>query len=189
MDQTPEDVIRRELGPGEELLWAGRPRRGFVLRASDVFVIPFSLMWGGFAIFWEATVILSDAPWFFTLWGVPFVLVGLYVMVGRFWTDARQREKTLFAVTSERVVIISGMFSRQVKSLSIDTLSDVTLTESADGSGVITFGPLPPWHGWYGGAYGQGFGQQSVPSFELAQEARRVYETVRAAQRAAKQRC
>ena len=134
VNELPEDVIRRELGPSEQLLWFGRPRQGFILRAADTFLIPFSIMWGGFAIFWEAGVLTSGAPVFMALWGVPFVLIGLYIMFGRFWVDARQRAATVYAVTSERVVIVSGVFSRGVKSLSIDTLTDVSLTERT-GSG------------------------------------------------------
>jgi hypothetical protein len=119
---------------------------------------------------------------------VPFVLVGLYIIFGRFWVDARQRAATVYAVTSERVVIISGVFARRVKSLGIDTITDVSLTERGDGAGTITFGPVPPFDWWYGGAGWPGFGHQAVPSFELAGEARQVYEIVRGAQRAAKGR-
>lgn len=186
MDGEPEDLIRGELGPGEKLLWAGRPRQGFVLRAADAFLIPFSLLWGGFAIFWEASVLASGAPWFFALWGIPFVLVGLYIMFGRFWVDARQRAAAAYAVTSERVVIVSGVFARRVKSLGIDTITDVSLTERGDGAGTITFGPVPPFYGRYGGAGWPGFGHQADPSFELAGEARQVYEIIRGAQQAAK---
>ncbi len=188
MDDTPEELICSELGLGEHLLWADRPGQGFVLRAGDAFMIPFSLMWGGFAIFWEVAVLASGVPWFFALWGIPFVLIGLYIMVGRFWADAWQRAKTLYAVTSERVIIVSGLFARQVKSLSIDTLSEVSFTERQDGSGTITFGPAPPFYSWQGGTCWPGFGRQAVPCFELAGEARKVYEVIRGAQRAAKQR-
>jgi hypothetical protein len=189
MEEPPEEAIRRELGPSERLLWCGRPRQGFALRAADALLIPFSIMWGGFAIFWEATAIAAGAPLFFALWGIPFVLVGLYIMVGRFWVDARQRAATVYAVTSERVVIVSGALSRRVKSLSIDSLSDVTLTEraGAGGPGFITFGSMAFWHGWYAGTGWPAFGQHSVPSFDLPGEARRVYELIREASHAARQ--
>jgi Bacterial PH domain len=186
VDEWPEDLIRSELGPGEHLLWAGRPRQGFVLRAIDGFLIPFSLLWGGFAIFWEVMVVESGGPWFFALWGIPFVVIGLYLIIGRFWLDSRQRAHTFYGVTSERVVIVSGLFSRQTKSLSLETLSDVTLTERSDGSGTITFGPLPPFYGWYATAGWPGFGYPFVPSFDLACEVRPVYEIIQRAQRAAK---
>jgi Bacterial PH domain len=185
--QDIQERLPFQLGPREEVLWAGQPRGGLMLRAADGFLIPFSLLWGGFAIFWEASVIASGAPWFFAIWGVPFVLVGLYIMVGRFWVDARQRAQTSYAVTSERVIILSGLFVRQMKSLSLDTLSDVTLTERRDGSGTITFGPCPPFYGWYGGG-GWPTAHRAVPAFELADEARQVYEIIREAQRAAKER-
>jgi hypothetical protein len=160
--------------------------QGLVLRAADIILIPFSLLWGGFAIFWEVGVLMAGAPWFFSIWGIPFVLFGLYFMFGRFWVDARQRAATVYAVTSERVVIVYGMFSRRIKSLDIGTITDVTLTERGDGAGTITLGPVPPYYSWYSGTR-MGIGTQVVPSFELAGEARAVYEIIRAAQRAAKQ--
>jgi hypothetical protein len=186
-DVVAEELVRSQLARGEELLWAGQPRAGFMLRAVDAFLIPFSLLWCGFAIFWEVGVIVSGAPWFFALWGVPFVVIGLYFVFGRFWVDAWQRAGTFYAVTSERIVIVSGRFARRVKSLSIDTLSDVSLTERGNGSGTITFGSVPPFYWWHGAGW-PGFGYNVVPNFELASEARQVYEIIRGAQRAAKQR-
>ena len=185
-----ENVIRRELNGNESLLWSGRPRQGVFLRPADAFLIPFSLLWGGFAFFWEMSVVRSHAPFFFTLWGIPFVLMGVYVIIGRFFYDAKQRENTYYGVTNERVLIVLGIRSRTVKSLPLRTLSDVTLAESRDGRGTITFGPASlfsrGWNAftWPGMASWPGGSSQVTPAFESVTEPRSLYETIRAAQRA-----
>lgn len=186
MDEAADDLIRRELAADEQLIWAGRPRQGFLLRQGDVFLIPFSLLWGGFAISWEVAVIASGAPWTAALFGLPFVLIGLYFLVGRFWVDDRQRAVTRYAITSQRIVIVSGWFDRWVKSLSIDTISEVSLTERRDGSGIITFGSVPLGYWWYAGGGWPGLSPQAVPCFELAAEARQVFDLVRQTQRDAR---
>ena len=136
--------------------------------------------------FGRPLVVISGAPFFFMLWGIPFVLVGLYFIFGRFWVDAKQRARTYYGVTNERVIIISERFRRSIKSLNIDTLTDVSLTEKSDGSGTITLGPTNPWPGWFGGSYWPGTGQYSTPTLELNDDARQVYETIRGAQRNAR---
>lgn len=108
MYDSPDDLMGREIAPGERLLWAGQPRLGFLLRGSDAFHIPLSFLWGGFAIFWVAAVIAAGASWFLAVFGVPFVLIGLYLMFGRFGVDARQRARTFYGVTSERVITSPG---------------------------------------------------------------------------------
>jgi hypothetical protein len=59
MSDTPASVIDRELGPGERLLWSGQPRKGLRLRPTDAWVIPFSLIWCAFAVFWEIMALTS----------------------------------------------------------------------------------------------------------------------------------
>ncbi|HKR01312.1 MAG TPA: PH domain-containing protein [Pyrinomonadaceae bacterium] len=183
-DQQRE--LRPLLDPDERLLWAGQPRQGFVIKASDAYTIPFSLLWGGFAIFWETSVIKSGAPFFFMLWGIPFVLAGLYFIFGRFVVDMKQRRRTLYGVTDRRVVIVSGLFNQSVKSLNLRTLADVSLDLRGDGSGTITFGPSDPRQWWMKTGVGiPARGQQAVPEFEMIQEARKVYDIIRTAQQQA----
>ncbi len=174
-------MLESQLGPREKLLWAGRPPQGVMLRAVDAFLIPFSFLCCGFAVFWEWTVINNNnAPVFFRLWGIPFVLVGLYFVIGRFLVDRKQREKTTYGITNERVLIVSGVLRRAVKSLNLRTLSDVTMTERGDGSGSITFGPINP-NSWWAEGMGGWPGIPSSPAFERIADVKAVYETLRSA--------
>ncbi len=88
MQAEAEVELTRHLDSDERLLWSGAPGGGLRLRRSDIFMIPFSILWGGFAIFWESLALRHNAPLFFLVWGLPFVALGLQMMVGRFFWDA-----------------------------------------------------------------------------------------------------
>ncbi len=127
--------------PGEKLLWSGRPKQGLMLYKKDLLLVPFSLMWGGFAIFWEIMAVRQiNAPFFFRLWGVPFILIGLYLIVGRFAVDAIVRAGTQYAVSNQRIMVLrSGWFSKLL-TISLDRLPTLDLNQNDDGSGTISFG-------------------------------------------------
>ena len=173
-------VLQFPLERGERQLWAGTPRLGVVLRQADLLMIPFSLLWCGFAVFWEVSVLRTGAPGFFALWGVPFVAWGIYVTAGRFFADAWRRGRTSYFVTSSRIVIVGGTFTPSTKSLLLTTLSDVSMTERPDGTGTITFGATNPMFAMYAGMSWPGVPQ--VPSFEMIPDVRRVYGVVQTAQ-------
>ncbi len=183
---SPDNPITPLLDSDEHLLWSGQPKRGLRLQAQDVFVIPFSLMWCGFAIFWESSVLQTKAPFFFKLWGIPFVLAGLYMVFGRFFVDAWMRGRTHYGVTSERVIIVSGLFTQQIKSLQLRTLSDVSLIERKGGCGTITLGPSIAMHAMAMSGSWPGGRQYSPPSLTLIEGAKEVYDIIRKAQKAAK---
>jgi hypothetical protein len=177
--------IGRNLESGESLLWSGVPRQGVLLRVADAFMIPFSLLWGGFAIFWEATAIAGGAPFFFALFGVPFVLIGLYMIGGRFLVDAKLRASTYYGLTDRRVIIISGLFTTTTNSLPLGTLHDLSVQERKDRTGTVMFGRRHPFAAWYAGMQWPGMGQHQVTSFELIDNAKQVHDQVVEAQRSA----
>ena len=136
---------------GERILWSGRPARGLSLRGRDVFLIPFSLLWCGFAVFWTISVGRTNAPWFFTGIGVLFVCMGLYFVVGRFLFDAWLRSDLRYAVTNLRILIARPEPFGRFTALALDRLPEAELSERVDGSGSIRFGaPAPLWgsRGW-----------------------------------------
>lgn len=178
----PTTSLEFSLDRGERQLWAGTPRQGVVFRASDVFMIPFSLLWGGFAIFWLLTALRSGGPGYFSLWGIPFVLVAFFMIVGRFFVDAWSRARTTYAVTSERVIINSGLFMTTTQSLDVRTLTNMTVQERPNGTGTITFGAVNPFAAMYPGT--SRLTVQQMPRFYLIPDARRVYNIIREAQQA-----
>jgi len=133
------EKLQSDLSPGENVLWVGRPRDGVVFRASDFFVIPFSLVWTGFAVFWEMSAYALGAPLFFLLFGVPFLIIGLYLIVGRFFYEYYQRQNSSYAVTKSRVILKQDIFPKSTKSLALAGLGVVELAERAGGVGDITF--------------------------------------------------
>lgn len=189
MNFDAQQIVQRELDSGEKLIWAGVPKQGTVLRDSDAFMIPFSLLWGGIAIFWEVMALsipeghAGAVAYVFPLFGLPFVIVGLYMIFGRFIYDSKKRAKTFYGLTDQRAIIVSGLFSKGVKSLSLATLTDVNLTEKTDLSGTISFGYENQMASFFGGNGFPGMGSSNVRKFELIENAKDVYNKLRAQQK------
>jgi len=183
---APEEVTSA-LERGERLLWLGGPRQGLRLRGADVFLIPFSLLWAGFAIFWESSVLaIPNSPFFMKLWGIPFVLIGLYFVAGRFFADAKMRDTTVYAVTNQRALIFSGIFRRETKSLTLRNVPEVSVVKARDGSGTISFGSVPPFAAFSSGFAGwPGYGRNLPPQFDMIDDVAQVATLLRDTQRSA----
>lgn len=167
--------LRQYLNHHERLHWTGQPKKGIVFRSSDIFMIPFSLFWCGFAIFWFIGA--SEASIAFALFGVPFIIVGLIFVFGRYIIDSKQRNHTYYGITDERVIIKSGIFNKSVKSIDLKKIPDIEYVEKNDGSGTILFGPNNPMATWSNGMNWWP-GMKSSPSLELIQDVRKVYNKI-----------
>ena len=121
------DVARQfdgRLESGERLLWTGHPPRGLMFHAYDFLLIPFSLVWSAGAIAGGVAAMLqASGPG--PLFGLPFVAVALYLLVGRFIIDAVGRGRTYYAVTDRRAIILSGIISRDTRSIFLRALAEV----------------------------------------------------------------
>ena len=128
---------RAYLVPGESILWKGKPGKGHLLTPQDAFMIPFSIFWFGFAVFWEVGVLTSGAPFFFGIWGIPFILIGLYMLFGRFLHTAYLRKHTAYVITNKKIIRKKG---KRVDMLGAGNMPSTHITTFADGSGNIRFG-------------------------------------------------
>jgi hypothetical protein len=175
---VPPQEIKQRLEAGERLLWWDQPKQGIILRKADLYLIPFSLLWAGFAIFWETMAVSGNAPWFFKLWGVPFVLIGIYILIGRFFYDSWRRGRLYYGLTDSRILIATP---NSCRTLTLDTLGEIMLEEGRNGEGTIAFGREPP--GWANAGWQPWSGAPAVPSFERIREARQVFAAIRQAQK------
>lgn len=141
IDLDLQDEFRPHLNANERLVWAGRPKTGILFRPSDKFLIPFSIFFGGIAIFWEILAFVTGAPLFFKLWGIPFVIIGLYMLVGRFLIDAGRRASTIYGLTNERLIIRSGILRKDMRFFYIRSFAGITLYKKPDNSGSIDLEP------------------------------------------------
>jgi len=151
-------IVQPELVPGETIAWSGQPNPRVIFHKEDLSLIPFSLLWGGFAIFWEAGVSgfwgngTRGGGWIFgVIWGVPFVLIGQYLIWGRFFYDAWLKRRTYYAVTNRRVLVIQNAWGRKMVGASLESLPALTKEGRDSGPGTLRFAsnvPLSARRGW-----------------------------------------
>lgn len=120
---------------GEYVLWRGCPGKGKLLSKSDVFLIPFSIFWCGFAVFWELGV-LKNGVGPFALFGIPFICVGIYIVIGRFFHLAWLRKRTRYVITNLKIIRLQN---KKVDVLMGASMPRFSVTTYQNGNGSIRF--------------------------------------------------
>ena len=173
------------------MLWAGQPQAKVLFHKSDWYGIPFSLLWGGFAIVWECAALgffskpanSNAATSFMALWGIPFVLVGQYLIWGRFFYTAWKKARTFYGVTNKRVLVLIAGSNRKITDGYLSRLDSVTLTTRADGIGTIEFSPEPERQSYWGYPRRRNSFQMDIDLSRLAffdvPDSRAVYQLIR----------
>ena len=143
------------LHSGETVIWSSRPGQGVHLTRRDLYLIPFSLAWGGFVIFWVTQVASSkDIPIVFAVVGIPFLIMAILIVFGRFLLDASLRRNMAYALTEQRILILRTGLWPYLKAARLDLLPGATLIEKANGRGTIRFGEQAQMWGGPNAAFG-----------------------------------
>lgn len=176
-------IFHSELIAGERIHWTGQPNPKRLLSPADIYLIPFSALWWGFALFWEWNAIKltkGSAVDFFPLFGLFFVIVGFYFAIGRFFYKYFKRKKTYYALTNKRILIKSVFFGSSIQTLFVKDLQVINKSNRNDKSGQIIFG-----NGNYYGSYDTGLGVLNalnnipiVPAFYDIENVDQVYEKI-----------
>jgi len=185
-----KSIFKEFLLKDEKILWMGQPNPNVNFTSMDWFLIPFSIMWGGFAIFWELGVlgVLSinnsnetNVPIVFSLFGIPFVIIGLYFIFGRFIYKKWKKRRTYYAVTNKRILILTNTTSKKVMAEFIDNIPVINYSQKSNGVGSIRFGNFNFMTDMYentGMDFFSGFLGKSTPTFFDIDNVKEVYNIV-----------
>lgn len=159
------DFCKPYIMDNEYILWEGAPQKGLVLTSRDLALIPFSLIWLAFSLFWEVSAIRTTGSLFMVLWGLPFVGVGIYLLFGRFWQTIFLHKKTYYIITNKKLIIRTGS---KVKIYRSADLPPMNIQHHRDGTGTILF-----WEAGYshGRRYGTFFSLDHIADVVGAQNA------------------
>lgn len=89
------------IGIDERVLWKGKPEKGITFAPHELATIPFGIFFTAFAVFWISMALPAGV---FALFGVPFVLVGLYLAGGRFIVSEIMKRKTAYVITNKAII-------------------------------------------------------------------------------------
>ena len=183
-NQSSVIAVQPDLTSGESVVWAGQPSTSVIFHKEDATLIPFSFLWGGFAIFWEASVAglwgnKASVHWTLgILWGIPFVLIGQYLIWGRFVYAAWLKRRIHYAVTSRRVLAVQDGWKRQMASAYIDSLPSLVKEGGSNGIGILRFGPQLAFSNNRGWGPWNSVSVGGVPTFVDIEDVDSIYRLV-----------
>lgn len=134
-------LLRAELEPGEPLVWLAQPIPRRFSGASRPLVL-FGIPWTAFALFWMASAAgfawpRMDGPASFFPWfGLPFVLIGLWMLSSPWWMR-RRALRIAYAITDRRVLILEHGRTQSVSSYRPAQLGTLHRRQHEDGSGDL----------------------------------------------------
>jgi hypothetical protein len=176
----PKQLLEDDILPKEEILWSAQPTPK-LFTGADFFLVPFSVLWGGFAIFWEDNVLSQGAPVLFSLWGIPFVLIGLYFIFGRFIYKNYKKKHTYYLVTNQRVIVLTNTRTKKVNAAFIRQVPAINKSGRQGGVGTIRFGNANVMDAYYGNTgldFFAGMYGAAAPTFYDVPDADHVYQLV-----------
>lgn len=163
------------LNANEKVLWSGKPvKKAFVL--TGLISIPIGLIFLAFAVFWMWSAGSAGAPYLFTLFGLPFVLIGFGMTFGpSIWQFMRYRN-TEYMITDKRIITQTGAIGLDTRFVDLEKIQEVYVQigviDRLFGTGTV-YAMTAGFSGFVPrGSYGYGYGGFNFnrPSFAALKE-------------------
>lgn len=161
------DVILQELDENEEVLWSGQPNPNVYFAKGDLFLVPFTLLWCGFAFVGTYNALVRGTLSLFAIMPVFFCIIGLYITVGRFIVKKIRKMRTGYVITNKRAFEIIVTRNRKTKEIYFSQMPGLNSTVNRKKRGSITFSNANFFQDFYANT-GMDFGmtqQSGFPAF------------------------
>lgn len=185
--QETHPIFQTFLNPAERIIWSGKPRQGLLFRPSDIFFVPFSIVWTALAVWWE----LEKRPERPAL---------SRETVGRCHALCRRLHPLAAFSGRSGLSLPDLLWPHQSARLDpyrfVQNQADQPAAGrpagnpprfAKNGWGQIVFGPLAP-NAWMqtGGGWIKMDKQASIPAFELLKDPQKIYKQILAQQKKVK---
>ncbi|MFT8352719.1 hypothetical protein [Clostridium saccharoperbutylacetonicum] len=153
MEQVFLDIFKRHLLKEEKILWSGKPNNNNKLYSKeDAFSILYGIcMIGGgvLGIVYGIRIMTGSMvqntskpmPWSVSFsFSIPFFVVGFYHLIGKAIRRKYKKEKTFYAITNKRLLILKVGNNEKVISKYISQINKIDINTSNEGMGTIEFG-------------------------------------------------
>lgn len=129
-----------ELATDEKILWEGKPKQGIIFRYTDIALIPFSIFWTLAALIFELISLQSNVPIYLSLIGIPFLLIGLFLLIGRYVLDIKRRKNISYCITNRRIIIKAEKLKSTAHSYQMTAIPRITIKNKSRKFGTIILG-------------------------------------------------
>ncbi len=135
LSNEEQGMITQELNTGETIIWADKPVCGSLFVKSFAIYL-FAIPWTAFSLFWMYGA--SRGSFAFSLFGVPFLLVGLYLFCTPF-INKNAEKRTIYIITNQRAIIYKYGRKIKVKSFLPEQMVNIERCQRKNGTGDIIF--------------------------------------------------
>ena len=142
--RNPRQIIQEELARDEKLIWADKPLSTKAHAYSAIPIALFGIPFFAFSVFWtwSAANIGNNFPGgidlIFPLFGIPFMLVGLGMLLAPLWKIYKAKHLT-YALTDKRLIIRNAFPGIQIQSWPLSGVSRLSRNGPAEGPGDVIF--------------------------------------------------
>jgi hypothetical protein len=133
-------LIEGNMQPNEIILWTGQPWQGLLFRVSDFSFAAIGIFNIAISTLWTFLITSTDTELYLRVFNTPIILIVFATFFFKYKLDIKRRSLTHYAVTNQRILIVS-LYNNQQTSVLLKSIVDVSLNEMNNGFGTINIGP------------------------------------------------